>query len=210
MWSHRIGATTKLPSLRRLLALPHMLHNRMQDPLLLWAGQTRQTARKRGLPGCSPPYAATTSTTLLARRLLHPTLEWTVVVRSGASAGQATAGQLLRTRPCCHVSFTYPLYRETQIERFTRAPPTRHHSHNVPRRVDAEHQPVRSFVRWLVSRMPVEREPEPHGWRAMPRTDAHAHAVQCHAMLLASLLASGSMPRCPAQNTLIYAAAAAT
>ena len=61
MWSHRIGATTKLLSLQRLPS-PCRTY-RMQDPLLLWGGQTRQTARKRPAGGCSRPYAATTSTT---------------------------------------------------------------------------------------------------------------------------------------------------
>ena len=67
MWSHRIDATTKLLSLQRLPS-PCRTY-RMQDPLLLWGGQTRLTARKRRAGGCSPPYAATTSTTLLGRRL---------------------------------------------------------------------------------------------------------------------------------------------
>ena len=186
MWSHRIGATTKLLSLQRLSRLPSPCRTcRMQDPLLLWGGQTRQTARKRPAGGCSRPYAATTSTTLsglaphtreaLTRRRLDA---------SASSADQATPHQPSFPRG-------RPVLRKTQMERFTRAPPTRLYSHNVPRRVEAEHDPAVTVVRSYL------RLKRPHGcWRGI-----HAHAVQCHAMLpcyallLASLSPSGSMPR---------------
>lgn len=91
------------------------------------------------------------------------------------SADQATPlAALPRGMPCCPVR----CYRETPIERFTRAPPTRHYSHNIPRIVEAEHQPVDFCIVPSVSL----GTNEPQGHHAAGEASMLTHAVQCHAM----------------------------
>jgi hypothetical protein len=133
---------------------------RMQDPLLLWVGRPlgREAA---GVFAAVLGGAATTSTTL--RRPAPRTKE------TPGQAGQVKPHQL-PTRPCWRCRQTH---REAQ-ERFTRAPPTRHH--NAPRRrLRPEHLPVvrlhasqtRTHVH-AVTEHPNHSASEPCLCRAMP------------------------------------------